>query len=143
MVHIRDEGSVFDASIEKLWKYIGDDSPGTHVHRAIKASKVLEAKGNVVVQEMQFLNADGKDTHWETWRLTMNPPRGYTVEAIAGPTKGTRFSQTYTPMGDKTRVDVEGDWVMPGADDATIKKMTLAFLGEAFNEDNAALKKYK
>jgi len=32
---------------------------------------------------------------------------------------------------------------VPGADDATIRKMTLAFLEEAFNEDSAALKKYK
>lgn len=73
----------------------------------------------------------------------MNPPRGYQVEAIAGPTKGTKFSQVYTRMGDKTRVDVEGDWHVPGVDDATIRKMTLAFFEEAFNEDNAALKKYK
>ena len=77
------------------------------------------------------------------WRLTLNPPRGYDVEAIAGPTKGTKFSQVYTPMGKKTRVDVEGDWVAKGVDDATIRKMTLAFLEEAFNEDSATLKNYK
>ncbi len=41
------------------------------------------------------------------------------------------------------RVDVDGDWQVPGVDDATIRKMTLAFFEEAFNEDNAALKKYK
>src|SRR2546423_1080398 len=86
MVHIRDEG-VFDAPLEKIWKYIGDDTPGLHKHRAIPSTKVLSEEGNVVVQEMQMLNADGKGTHWETWRLTMNPPRGYQVEAIAGPTK--------------------------------------------------------
>src|SRR2546427_551630 len=74
---------------------------------------------------MQMLNADGKGTHWETWRLTMNPPRGYQVEAIAGPTKGTKFAQTYTSIGNKTRVDVEGDWVVPGADDATIRASSL------------------
>jgi hypothetical protein len=142
MVHIRDEG-VFDAPLEKIWKYIGDDTPGLHKHRAIPSTKVLSEEGNVVVQEMQIMNADGKGTHWETWRLTMNPPRGYQVEAIAGPTKGTKFAQTYTSMGNRTRVDVEGDWVVPGADDATIRKMTLAFLEEAFNEDTAALKKYK
>src|SRR5205823_11786992 len=87
MVHIRDEG-VFDAPLEKIWKYIGDDTPGLHKHRAIPSTKVLSEEGNVVVQEMQMLNADGKGTHWETWRLTMNPPRGYQVEAIAGPRRG-------------------------------------------------------
>ncbi|MEK6838452.1 MAG: hypothetical protein AABY08_01775, partial [Candidatus Thermoplasmatota archaeon] len=69
MVRITDDG-IFDAPIEKIWKYIGDDRPGIHQHRAIPATKVLETKGNVVVQEMQLVNADGKGTHWETWRLT-------------------------------------------------------------------------
>ena len=142
MVRIHDEG-VFDAPLEKIWRYIQDDTPGLHKHRAIPSTKVLKEEGNTVVQEMQIVNADGKGTHWETWRLTMNPPRGYQVEATDGPNKGTTFSQVYTPMGPKTRVDVDGDWKVPGQDDATIRKMTLAFLEEAFNEDSAALKKYK
>src|SRR5205807_10446609 len=103
----------------------------------------VKAEGNTVVQGMKFVNAGGKGTDWETWRLTVNRPRGYQVEATEGRTKGTTFSQVYTPMGQKTRVDVDGDWKVPGQDDATIRKMTLAFLEEAFNEDSAALKKYK
>jgi hypothetical protein len=142
MVHIRDEG-VFDAPAEKIWKYIGDTRPGIHRHRSILASKDLETKGNVVMREIQFLNPDGKGSHWETWRFTLNPPRGYQVEAVAGPAVGTKFSNLYTPMGNRTRVDVDGDWIVPGVDDATIRKQALAFLEEAFNEDNAALKKYQ
>lgn len=142
MVSIRDDG-VFDAPLEKIWKYIGDDRPGIHKHRSIPTTKVVNRQGNVVVQELQILNADGKGTHWETWRLTLDPPRGYQVEAIEGPTKGTRFRQIYTPMGGKTRVEVEGDWQIPGMDDVSVRKMALGFLEEAFNEDNAALKKYK
>lgn len=141
MVRIRDEG-VFDAPVDRIWKFIGDNRPGVHKHRSILASKDLETKGNVVVREIQFLNPDGKDSHWETWRFTFNPPRGYEVEAVAGPTKGTKFSNMYTPMGNRTRVDVEGDWIIPGIDEATIRKNALAFLEEAFNEDTAALKKY-
>src|SRR5207249_8707828 len=86
MVRIHDEG-VFDAPLEKIWRYIQDDTPGLHKHRAIPSTKVLKEEGNTVVQEMQIVNADGKGTHWETWRLTMNPPRGYQVEATEGPTK--------------------------------------------------------
>jgi hypothetical protein len=142
MVAIRDDG-VFDAPLEKIWKYIGDDRPGIHKHRSILATKAVNRQGNVIVQELQIVNADGKGNHWETWRLTMDPPRGYQVEAIEGPTKGTRFRQTYTPMGPKTRVEVEGDWRVPGMDDVSVRKMALGFLEEAFNEDNAALKKYK
>jgi hypothetical protein len=142
MVRINDDG-VFDAPIDRIWKYIADSRPGIHLHRAIPGTKVLEQKGNVVVQEMEFVNPDGKNTHKETWKLTLNPPKGYTVEAVAGPAKGTKFRQAYTPMGDRTRVDVEGNWLVQGVDDATVKKLTLAFLEEAFNEDNAALRKYK
>src|SRR5207302_2387937 len=134
MVRIHDEG-VFDAPLEKIWRYIQDDTPGLHKHRAIPSTKVLKEEGNTVVQEMQMLNADGKGTHWETWRLTMNPPRGYQVEAIAGPTKGTKFAQPYPSMGNRTRVDVEGAGVVRGADEARIRRMTFASLGEAFSEN--------
>src|SRR5438552_18238402 len=122
------DGGVFDAPLEKIWRYIQDDTPGLHKHRAIPSTKVLKEEGNTVAQEMQIVNADGKGTHWATWRLTMNPRRGYQGEATDGPTKGTTLSQGYTPMGRKTRLDVAGDGKGPGQDDATIRNMTLAFL---------------
>lgn len=56
---------------------------------------------------------------------------------------GTRHTQEYTPMGDKTKVEVTGEFKIQGLDDETTMKAALAFLDEVFNEDNSALKKYK
>ncbi len=142
MVQFRDEG-VFDVPVDKIWKYLSDERPGVHEHRLIRNTKTIEAKGNVMVQEMDMLNADGKGTHKETWKTSMNPPKGFDMEAIAGPTKGTRYTHTYTPLGNKTKVEVVGEARVQDLDDASTKKALLGFLEEVFNEDNAALKKYQ
>jgi hypothetical protein len=65
------------------------------------------------------------------------------TEVIAGPMKGTKHTHTYTPMGSKTKVVVEGDFVAQGLDDASTKKSVLAMLEMVFNEDNANLQKFK
>ncbi len=142
MVRIKDDG-VFDAPIDKIWKYIGDDAPGTHNHRSILGTKVVEDRGSEVVQEMEMQNPDGKTSRKETWRFVMNPPAGFEMESLAGISKGTRYSHKYTPLGTKTRVEVDGDFHMQGMDETSTKKAVLGFLAEFFDEDNAALKKYK
>lgn len=140
MVHIEDDGE-FDAPLDRVWKYNADRE--THQHRSIARTTVLEQEENVVLQEMEIVNPDGKGTHREVWRLTMNPPEGYSVEAVEGPAQGTTFSQRYVPKGDRTRVEVRGDWTIEGLDEATTKRMALAFLAEMFEEDAKALKSYR
>lgn len=142
MVHIKDEG-VFDESIDKIWKYLQDEKSNVHVHRSIPSMKTVERKGASVVQEIQFLNPDGKTTRVETWRTTFNPPKGFEMESLSGISKGTRYSHRYTPQGAKTRVDVEGEFVMQGMDVPSTKKAALGFLAEVFDEDSRNLRKYK
>jgi hypothetical protein len=142
MVRIKDDG-VFDASIDKIWKYLQDDRPEVHQHRAILGAKVMNETENQIVQEMELLNPDGKTSRKETWRLTFDPPRGTEIESLDGITKGTRYSNRYTAVGGKTRIEVEGDFKMQGMDDASTKKAALGFLAEMFDEDNANLKRYK
>ncbi len=142
MVHLRDDG-VFDAPIDKIWKYLNDERPGVHNHQSIAGTKTVEQKGNSVVQEMEMRNPDGKTTRMETWRTVMNPPSGFEMESISGISKGTRYSHRYTPLGSKTRVEVEGDFRMEGMDEATTKNAALGYLAEVFDEDNASLRKYE
>ncbi len=142
MVHVTDDG-IFDASLEKIWRFIADDREGVHDHKSIASSKVLKQEGNILVQEIERRDPDGRSTHMETWKFTMNPPKGFEMEALAGPTKGTKYTHTYTSMGDKTRVDVSGDFHVAGLNDASTKKAALAMLEEFFNEDNANLKRYQ
>jgi hypothetical protein len=142
MVKVRDDG-VFDAPIEKIWRYLGDDSPGVHNHQAILGSKTVENRGSEIVQEWEMRNPDGKTTRKETWRMVMNPPKGFEMESLAGASKGTKYSNRYSAMGAKTRVEVEGEFHFQGMDDASTRKAALGFLAQVFDEDNAALKKYK
>lgn len=142
MVRIKDDG-VFDASIDKIWKYLGDETPGVHNHQAIADSRTVENRGNEMVFEWDLRNPDGKTTRTERWKMVMNPPSGFQLESLSGVSKGTRYSNKYTPMGTKTRVDVEGEFHMQGMDEAATKKAALGFLAQIFDEDNAALKKYK
>src|SRR4030065_317175 len=104
MVHIRDDG-VFDAPIDRIWKYMND--PNAHQHGSFQVTKDLEQKGTGRPAEAGRKNADGT-VNTEKIRMTMTPPKGYDFEYLSGAMKGTKHTHTYTPQGDKTKVVVEG-----------------------------------
>jgi ligand-binding SRPBCC domain-containing protein len=137
MVHLKDDG-VFDAPLEKVWRYLNDQND--HEHSAVRFTEVLEQSGKGMTVEVK--HPDGS-SHKETWKMTQNPPKGFSTEVLSGPMKGTKHTHTYTPMGDKTKVEVEGEFYGQGMDDASVKKAALGFLEMVFNEDNANLKKFK
>ena len=139
MVRIRDDG-VFDAPIDKLWKYFNDNA--AHNHTSFQVTKVLEEKGKSQTVMAKIRNASGGfDT--EKLLMTVNPPKGFSLEYLSGAMKGSKHTHTYTAQGNKTRVEVDGDFVSKGAADNEIKKGVLAYFAQAFEEDNANLKKYK
>lgn len=140
MVWVRDDG-IFDAPVDKVWRYIQDEA--RHVHRSFKTTKVLEQMGNVLVLEADVLNPDGKSRHEETWKFTFDPPKGFDFEFLSGPLKGSKFSQIYTALGNRTKADVVGDFYIQGLDEDATRKAVLATLEEEFNEDTAALRTYK
>lgn len=139
MVHVTDDG-IFDAPVEKVWKYINDQNG--HSHSGMKFTKVLEQSDKGMTAELEVKNPDGS-YHKETWKMTMNPPKAHTTEILAGPMKGSKHTHTYSPMGNKTKVQVEGEFTAQGMDDAATKKAVLAMFEMVFNEDNANLKNYK
>ena len=140
MVHIKDDG-VFDAPVDKIWRFL-QASEETHHHRSIKSSKVIEQSQTGMTLEAERVNPDGS-TRMDTIKFVYDPPKGFTMEWIAGPMKGTKNTHTYTPMGDKTKVVVEGDFFFQGADDNTVRAQALKGLAEVFDEDNAGLKNFK
>jgi hypothetical protein len=142
MVHVTDDGE-FDAPIDKIWKYLGDDNPQTHAHSTVKGQKVLENKPNYQVLEMEVVNPDGKSTRKEKVKMTMHAPKGFDWEVLNGPMAGTKFTNSYTPNGAKTKVNVAGDFKIQGMDDSTTKKAILDYLAMMFNEDQANLRRYK
>lgn len=142
MVHVTDDGE-FDAPIDKIWKYLGDENPQTHAHSTVRGQKILEKKSNYQVLEMEVLNPDGKTTHKEKVKMTLTPPKGFDWEVLSGPMAGTKFTNSYTPLGAKTKVNVVGDFKIEGLDDSTTKKAILDYLAMMFNEDQANLHRFK
>ena len=140
MVFIRDEG-VFDAPIDKVWKFLGDMS-GTHRHEMIQSMTPIDTKGNVTTFNVKTKRPDGK-SYTEVWRMTNFPPEGFMVETLEGPAKGSTNTHTYIPQGNQTKVIVSGEFVLEGQDEATTRKMTLEYLNNVFNEDSTHLKTYK
>jgi len=138
MVHVTDEG-VFDFPIEKIWRYLNDEKG--HKHSSLKMSRAIEQSEKGMTAEFEVKNPDGS---WrkEMWKMTFNPPQGFTLEITSGPMKGTRHTHTYTPMGNKTKVLVEGEFVAQGMDDATLKKAALTMFEQVFNEDAANLRNF-
>lgn len=139
MVHIRDEG-VFDAPVEKIWRYINDDH--AHSHGLVKVTGTRDQTEKGLTLDLEVKRPDGS-THTEAWKITMNPPTSMYTEVIAGPMTGSKHTHTYTPMGQQTKVVVEGEFIAQGLDDASTKKSVLGMLEMVFNEDNANLKKFK
>jgi ligand-binding SRPBCC domain-containing protein len=139
MVHVSDEG-MFDAPVEKIWRFLNDDN--SHQHSSLKFSKVLEQTDKGMTAEVDIMRP-GEASRKETWKMSFNPPKGFSLEITSGPMKGTKHSHTYTPMGNKTKVVVEGEFVAQGMDDASLKKAVLGMFEQVFNEDSAALKNYK
>ncbi|MDH2901917.1 MAG: hypothetical protein PXY39_13190 [archaeon] len=138
MVYVLDEGSEFDAPLERIWKYL--QAEDEHEHRAIKRISVEMQGENTVVVENE-VTMENLPPVRNKIKMTMFPPFGFVQEYIDGPMAGSKAFQYYTPKGNKTGVTVVGNFVGMGMDDDSVKRAVLQLLGLAFNEDNENLKK--
>ena len=138
MVHYESDG-IFDASLEKLWKYLSSEE---HTHSAFKSYRVASESGNEVTIDAELFNPDGKTTSKATFTHRMNPPTSWETTVKGGAMDGAVFKHTYTPMGDKTKVELKGDYkAIPGMSESAQLKMLDDFYTTGFKEDNANLQK--
>jgi hypothetical protein len=137
MVYLIDEGSVFDAPLEAIWKYLQSEQ---HRHPSVTYLG-REVTGNTAVITAER-NVGGKIVKTKI-KNTLYPPIGMVQEHLEGPTAGSRAFLFYIPKGDKTGVTVIGDFRLEGADEQRTKDAVMAQLQLTFDEDNAILKKTK
>jgi hypothetical protein len=137
MVFILDEGSLFDAPVDKIWKYLQSQD---HKHPSIKTLN-REMSGNSVILSSER-NIQGKTVVVKV-KNTLYQPFGIVQEYLEGPMKGSRAFLFYTPKGDKTGVTVVGDYIMGGVDDQTVRNVVSVQAQTVFDEDNANLKQMK
>lgn len=137
-VHYKKDGiATFDVTTEKVFRYM---SAGNHPHKAIKSHRLVGVTGNVVTIEAEFYNPDGS-TFRTTVTHILNPPRNIVTTMTGGHFDGARFVHSYTPLGNGTKVDLEGDFpALPGLSEADELKMIDGMFSMLFSEDTATLK---
>jgi len=137
MVFLLDEGSVFDAPIDKIWNYLRSDE---HKHPSMKILD-REMVGNTVIITSER-NMMGKTVRVRI-NNTLYPPFGIVQEHLEGPTASSKAFLYYTPKGDRTGVTIVGDFTIDGMDEQKTKDTMMAQLQTTFDEDNENLKKMK
>src|SRR2546427_12729908 len=137
MVFIKDEGSVFEAPIDVMWKYIQSPAHG-QAPRAIRKGQTHPAGENPQLASMER-NVGGSGVKVVN-RLTILPPLGIAFEALEGPFAGSKFVYIYTPLGAKTGIAVYGEYTSPQIPAGQLESGVRASLEEGFNEDAPAIR---
>ena len=131
--------ATFEAPVEKVFRYM---SAGGHPHQAFKSHRLVGVSGNVATVVAEVYQPDGSTfvTH-VTHRL--DAPRGIETRMEGGPFHGARFTHSYTPLGERTRVDLDGTFpVMPGMTEAQVLPMIEGFFAQVFAEDSETLRSW-
>ena len=133
----KDEIATFDATPEKVFRYM---SAGGHPHAAFKSHRLAGISEGVVTVNAEVYNPDGS-TFETTIEHRLDPPNGIETTMSGGPFDGARFVHTYTPIGDQTKVDLDGEFpAMPGMPGAEELAMIDDFFTMVFEEDTVTLR---
>jgi hypothetical protein len=140
LVHIEDKGSVFDAPVEVVWKYLQSDQAHVAAHKGRRNLSRKELGPNVVELAWEY-EADGK---WirSANRLTMLAPLGFSVEPLEGPLAGSKFYIYYTPRGPKTEVTVVGEYTSKVVPAAQLEQAVRANNEKLFHEDTEGIRAF-
>jgi heme-degrading monooxygenase HmoA len=129
--------ATFEATPERLFQYM---SAGGHPHAAFKSHNLVGVSDGVVTVSAEVYNPDGS-TFETTIEHRLDPPHGIETTMTGGPFDGARFVHSYTPLGDRTKVDLEGDFPsVPGMSEADELAMIDGFFTTVFDEDTITLR---
>ena len=133
----KDAVATFDVPVERIFQYM---SAGNHPHQAFKSHQLVGVAGNLVTVAVEAYNADGSTTEM-TVEHRLDPPTGIVTTMAGGHFDGARFVHSYTPLGDRTQVDLEGDFpALPGISEADELAMIDGFFTMVFGEDAETLR---
>jgi len=136
MVFVRDDGSVYNAPLEEVWRFLSteDAHSQAHGHRNF-ARKSLPGNSGEYSWEQEFEGATARFT----MRWTSFPHFGIAYEVLEGPFVGSKFFSYYRPRGNRTRVTVVGDFVSATVPANRLETSVLAFFAREFEQDSAAI----
>ena len=140
MVHIKDEGSHFEAPIDVVWKYVQSEQDHGESHKGRRNFSRKELGPNMVELSWEQ-EIDGKWVRSAN-RLTMLPPVGFSVEPLEGPLAGSKFYNYYTPRGNRTEVTVVGEYTSKTIPAAQLEAAVMTNNEKVFKEDTEGLKQF-
>ena len=137
MVHIKDEGSYFDAPLDTVWKYVQDGERHNATHQSRNYN--MKPLGENVMELSWEANMNGNWQKVKT-RTTVLAPLGLAIEMIEGPMAGSKFVNLYTPAGNRTGITVIGDFASKSIPAAQLEGAVRGFLDQVYTEDAAVIK---
>jgi heme-degrading monooxygenase HmoA len=133
----KDAVATFDVPVERVFAYM---SAGNHPHRAFKSHRLVGVAGNVVTVAVEAFDEDGSTTEM-TVEHRLDPPKGIVTTMAGGHFDGATFVHSYTALGDRTKVDLAGDFpALPGMSEAEELAMIDGFFTMVFGEDAETLR---
>lgn len=140
MVHIKDEGSYFEAPLDMVWKYVQSEQEHGESHKGRRNFSRKEIGPNTVELSWEQ-EIDGKWVRSAN-RLTMLPPVGFSVEPLEGPLAGSKFYNYYTPRGNRTEVTVVGEYTSKVIPAAQLEQAVMANNEKVYKEDSEGLRAF-
>jgi hypothetical protein len=140
LVFIIDDESVFDAPLEKIWRFMS--TPGDHHKHAGVKNRRIEPEGNIMVMSFEMELPNGSTSHIKI-RSTTLPPVGRMLEYLEGPLAGSKILSYYVPMGKRTGVHVVGEYVSNTIPEEQLRSFVMNNLEQTFLEDSENLKNFK
>ncbi len=141
MVYIEDRGSVFDAPLEIVWKYLFDGEAHDKVHKSTRnpSFKPISKTSFIYSSERNF------DGSWipESMRQSVFPPLGMSTEWLEGAFAGSKMFYLYSPKGNnKTQIDVFGDFQSKTITGNDLEQAVRKFLEGEYSDDAPAIRDY-
>jgi len=139
LVYLKDEGSTFDAPIEFVWKYLfGGDAHDAahHTTRQPSFQKVSEITFEYASERL--LRGQWKP---DRMRISMFPPLSVVSEWLEGVLEGSKMAYLYAPLGERTRIDVYGEFTSTTLDSTEIEATVREFLDSEFRDDEAVIRR--
>jgi hypothetical protein len=138
MVYLKDEGSVFDAPIDFVWKYIYGGEEHDSAHKTTRNPKFGKYSDiTLLYGSERYLR--GK---WapDQMRISMFPPVSVVTEWLEGALAGSKLVYVYAPEGDKTRIDVYGEFTSKTLPPEEVEAAAREFLETEFAADAPAIR---
>lgn len=133
---VRDEGGVFGAPLEAVWRFVGSGvgHSEAHAHRRVRRRIFTPSSGRYS-WEQEF---DGRNARF-TMRWRAFVPVGVVYDVLDGPFTGSRFILYYTPRGRRTEVGIVGEFRSPTLPPKQIPAAVRRFFAREFEQDRRAI----